>query len=64
MACAGSALFIGDTYRADYLGPREQGISALLIDPKGSAAIPEHDRLTSLFDLQTVLGSTTPGSYR
>lgn len=48
---AGSALFIGDTYAADYLGPRRQGISALLIDPKGLAPVPDEDRLAALSDV-------------
>ncbi|MFI1308791.1 HAD family hydrolase [Streptomyces albidoflavus] len=29
----GAALFVGDTYRADHLGPTRAGVRALLIDP-------------------------------
>lgn len=45
------ALFVGDTFAADYAGPREQGIKALLIDPDRTAELPAEDRLVSLFDL-------------
>jgi putative hydrolase of the HAD superfamily len=48
---ADSALFVGDTYGADYHGPLRAGIRALLIDPDRSAPIPDTDRLDSLFDL-------------
>ncbi|GAB3923886.1 hypothetical protein GCM10011575_02250 [Microlunatus endophyticus] len=48
---ASRALFVGDTYAADYEGPRQQGIRALLIDPRNSAPIPPTSRLVSLFDL-------------
>jgi putative hydrolase of the HAD superfamily len=49
---AESVLFVGDSYQADYAGPREQGIAALLIDPGKSAPVPDSDRLQSLFDLR------------
>lgn len=49
---AEAALFVGDTYAADYDGPRRLGIRALLIDPHESAPVPETDRLRSLFDLR------------
>lgn len=48
---AGAVLFVGDTYAADYDGPRQLGIRALLIDPRRSTPAPETDRLDSLFDL-------------
>lgn len=49
---AGAALFVGDTYAADYQGPRQLGIRALLIDPRRSTPTPESHRLQSLFDLR------------
>jgi len=48
----GSALFVGDTYEADYAGPRSVGIRALLIDPRRSTPAPDADRLRTLFDLR------------
>ena len=51
------AVFVGDTYAADYEGPRLVGMSALLIDPEGGADIPPEHRLDSLFDLSTVKAS-------
>lgn len=46
-----SALFIGDTYLADYVGPREAGLSALLIDPDRQAPITDSERIDSIFEL-------------
>lgn len=48
---ANDAVFIGDSHGADYLGPREVGIPALLIDPYRHHDISESDRLNSIFDL-------------
>lgn len=46
-----AALFVGDSYAADYDGPRQLGIRTLLIDPGRSAPVPEQDRLAGLGDL-------------
>jgi putative hydrolase of the HAD superfamily len=43
--------FIGDSYEADYLGPRRMGMTALLIDPQDTAGVPPQHRLDSVFDL-------------
>lgn len=43
-------LYIGDSYRADYLGAKGVGMSALLIDPRHESAIPAHERLYQVFD--------------
>jgi putative hydrolase of the HAD superfamily len=51
-ASAGQALFVGDTYDADYLGPRAAGLAALLIDPDRRSPVPATARLDSLFDLR------------
>jgi putative hydrolase of the HAD superfamily len=46
---ASEAIFVGDTYDADYAGPIAAGLRAYLIDP--DADIPDEHRLTSVFDL-------------
>jgi putative hydrolase of the HAD superfamily len=43
--------FVGDSYEADYLGPRSVGMRALLIDPLGTQPVDDADRLASLLDL-------------
>jgi putative hydrolase of the HAD superfamily len=48
---ASRAVFVGDNHTADYLGPRAVGISALLLDPRRTHAIPSQDRLHSLAEL-------------
>jgi putative hydrolase of the HAD superfamily len=53
---AQDAWFIGDSYEADYLGPRRMGMEALLIDPQERASIPLHHRLDNVFDLPDRLG--------
>lgn len=52
---APSAVFAGDTYGADYVGPIAAGIAAFLIDPEGRHDIPAERRLHSLADLPTRL---------
>jgi putative hydrolase of the HAD superfamily len=54
---AQDAWFIGDSYQADYLGPRRMGMEAFLIDPGSTVAIPPHHRLDSVFDLPHRLGA-------
>jgi putative hydrolase of the HAD superfamily len=48
---ASRAVFVGDTYDADFVGPSEAGIRAYLIDPARAYAIPPDQRLDSLADL-------------
>jgi len=43
--------FVGDTYDADYAGPRAAGMTAFLIDPGHRHDIPAGHRLASLADL-------------
>ncbi|HEY9290978.1 MAG TPA: HAD-IA family hydrolase, partial [Microlunatus sp.] len=57
---ATDTLFIGDTYLADYAGPRRQGIPSLLIDPARSQDVVDHDRLDSVLDLADRLGQLRP----
>ena len=56
-APAGPAIFVGDSYAADYAGPTAAGIPAYLIDPAGTADVPDERRLASVFDLPARLGS-------
>jgi putative hydrolase of the HAD superfamily len=53
---AREALFVGDTYLADYAGPRAVGIDALLIDPACQHDIPAGHRLAARSDLPVRLG--------
>jgi putative hydrolase of the HAD superfamily len=48
---AANAIFVGDNYSADYVGPKAAGMSAYLIDPDRRFQIMEHERLQSLADL-------------
>jgi putative hydrolase of the HAD superfamily len=48
---AGAAAFVGDTYAADFAGPRRAGMTAFLIDPHDIHRVPVEHRLGSVFDL-------------
>lgn len=48
---ASAAVFVGDTFTADFAGPEAAGIRSFLIDPAGRHPVPAGRRLTSLFDL-------------
>lgn len=48
---ADATLFVGDSLADDYLGPREAGLSALLIDPDANEPIPEKHRLHDVLDV-------------
>jgi putative hydrolase of the HAD superfamily len=48
---AAEAVFVGDSYDADYAGPVAAGIPALLIDPAGRHDVPPASRLASIFEL-------------
>jgi len=48
---AEQALFVGDTFAADYVGPRAMGIEAFLIDPRRDHDVALGRRLGSLADL-------------
>lgn len=45
------AVFVGDTFEADYAGPRAAGITAFLIDPTARYNVPARQRLDRLADL-------------
>lgn len=51
------ALYIGDSYKADYLGAQAADIRCLLIDPSENHNIASQDRLLHLLDLQRVLSA-------
>jgi putative hydrolase of the HAD superfamily len=52
--CAASAaLFVGDSYAADYLGAKGTGMQALLIDPGGAAGVPAYETIGSVLDVGT-----------
>lgn len=53
------AVFVGDTYNADYQGPSQAGIRSFLIDPHRRAAIPDAARLSSIFELPARLAKPT-----
>jgi putative hydrolase of the HAD superfamily len=53
---AASAVFVGDTYVADYTGPQPLGLTAYLIDPGRQHDLPAGRRLRSLADLPQQLG--------
>ena len=47
----GYSAFVGDTFDADYVGPRAVGIRALLVDPTEHHAVDPDDRLASILEL-------------
>lgn len=61
---AGSAVFVGDTYLPDYVGPEAVGITAFLIDPRREHDVPAKRRLRSLEDLVTRLDPATAAHGR
>ncbi|MDO3700435.1 HAD family hydrolase [Micromonospora sp. C28SCA-DRY-2] len=48
---ASAAVFVGDTFAADFAGPEAVGIRSFLIDPANRHPVPAGRRLASLFDL-------------
>lgn len=48
---AATAVFVGDSYRPDFVGPEGVGIRAYLIDPGRLAPVPGPRRLASILDL-------------
>lgn len=55
---AAAAVFVGDTYLADFVGPRRAGIPAFLIDPRHRAPVPESHRLSSIAELPDRLAAS------
>ncbi|MEM8621325.1 MAG: HAD family hydrolase [Actinomycetota bacterium] len=50
------ALFVGDTFEADYTGPIRAGMQALLIDPEEKCAVPARHRIASALDVEAAIG--------
>jgi putative hydrolase of the HAD superfamily len=48
---ASSAVFVGDSYGPDFLGPEQAGMTAFLIDPQRRTSVPDDRRLSSIFEL-------------
>jgi putative hydrolase of the HAD superfamily len=57
---AEEAVFVGDSYRADFEGPERVGIRSFLIDPHRRASVPAERRLDSIFDLPGALLRLAP----
>jgi putative hydrolase of the HAD superfamily len=49
------AVYVGDTYEADYLGATRAGLRAFLIDPTARYPVPEAHRLRHLSELPAAL---------
>jgi putative hydrolase of the HAD superfamily len=54
---AADTAFVGDSYEADYLGPRAAGMTPFLIDPEDAHGVPRARRLPALAHLEDCLGS-------
>jgi putative hydrolase of the HAD superfamily len=50
-----TAVFVGDSYGADYQGAQAAGLPCFLIDPTGRQPIPAEWRLTSILELTSAL---------
>lgn len=46
------AVYIGDSYKADYLGAMGVGMHALLIDPDLESVAAAHHKISSVFDAE------------
>ena len=46
-----TGVFVGDSFVADYEGPRAVGLHSLLIDPGGEEPIPDEHRLQDILNL-------------
>jgi putative hydrolase of the HAD superfamily len=52
----GTAVYVGDSYGADYLGAQAAGLPCFLIDPAEQHPIPRQWRLASILELPSALG--------
>jgi putative hydrolase of the HAD superfamily len=50
-----TALFVGDSYTADYIGAQAAGLRCLLIDPANQYPIPHAHRLSTILALPSAL---------
>jgi putative hydrolase of the HAD superfamily len=51
-----AAVYIGDSFSADYRGATDAGLRCFLIDPESRHDVPETDRLTQVFEVLARLG--------
>jgi len=54
---AEAAVYVGDSYAADYQGALQAGLRPLLIDPQQRHAVPAEHRLASVLDARMLLQS-------
>jgi putative hydrolase of the HAD superfamily len=59
-----SAVYVGDSFAADYLGARGIGMRCLLIDPLAKQDVPAADRLTHILDVRQVLFEEEQSRYK
>jgi putative hydrolase of the HAD superfamily len=52
-----SAIYVGDSFTADYLGATQAGLRCLLIDERRAHPVPEDARLASILDLGRALAA-------
>ena len=51
------SLFVGDSYEADFVGPRNIGMHALLISRQGHKIVPDELRVGSLREVKVAIAS-------
>lgn len=54
-ASADCAVYVGDSFEADYCGARSAGLRGMLIDPEARHPVPAAERLGSIFELESSL---------
>ncbi len=58
-ASPGESMFVGDVYSVDYLGARNAGMTAVLMDRAGAYRESGLTRVESLEELETMLGNSS-----
>ncbi|WP_181397308.1 HAD family hydrolase [Cryobacterium arcticum] len=61
-AKAEQVIFVGDTWDADFDGPRAQGMEAVLVHPDARDGVPETRRVTSVLELPDLLAFRYPST--
>ena len=56
-----AAVYVGDSFSADYCGATEAGLRCFLIDPASRHDVPEADRLAHILELRHRLGQPAAG---
>ena len=57
---ASQAVYIGDSYRADYQGAQAIGLQAILIDESGQHDVPPAQRVCSVLDVRSAITRPQP----